>query len=356
MRKITVAVFIFVAVVFSTVSAQYDVPSFDGELFKEITGNLAFSDMISQIISGEMPVGEKLTGRILQYVFGDIRSLCASVVTVIGLVILSSCIKGSQVKLGGNLSEIAFLICYFTVSSFLLNILCSAVETARRASEEIVVFTEMSLPAYIGIITSTGINAGASKGIFLAMVNIVSRYAGDFMINAFFYIAILTVVSNMSSAIHITKLISLARQVLFWVLGFILTVFAGMTTLSGLGASASSAVGIRAAKYTIGHAIPVVGGFLADSTELVLASAKIFKNAFGTAGIAVIAIVCLVPVLKLFVIAFMLKLSAGLTEPFCDNLMSDTIYQVGQSIIHIMVSVLLMSVMFILAFAVLINL
>ena len=176
------------------------------------------------------------------------------------------------------------------------------------------------------------------------------------MINAFFYIAILTVVSNMSSAIHITKLISLARQVLFWVLGFILTVFAGMTTLSGLGASASSAVGIRAAKYTIGHAIPVVGGFLADSTELVLASAKIFKNAFGTAGIAVIAIVCLVPVLKLFVIAFMLKLSAGLTEPFCDNLMSDTIYQVGQSIIHIMVSVLLMSVMFILAFAVLINL
>jgi len=134
MHRITLAVLIFVGIVFSSASAQYDVPSFDGELFGEITDNLAFSDMISQIIAGEMPEGKKLAVRILHFVFGDIRSLCASIITIIGLVILSSCIKGSQVKLGGNLSEIAFLICYFTVSSFLLNILCGAVETARRAS------------------------------------------------------------------------------------------------------------------------------------------------------------------------------------------------------------------------------
>ena len=242
------------------------------------------------------------------------------------------------------------------ISAFLLGVLFKGVEVAQKAADELVVFTRMTLPAYIGIITSTGVDASASQGIFLMMVNAVSGYAGDFMINAFFYIGILTIVGNMSSEIKITKIIYIARQILFWILGFLLTVFAGMTALSGLAVSASSSVGIRAAKYTIGHAIPVVGGFLADSTELILASAKIFKNAFGTVGIAVLALVCLVPVVKLFIIGFLLKITAGLTEPFCDKLMSDSIYGIGQTVIHIMVTVLLMAVMFILAFAVLINL
>ena len=44
------------------------------------------------------------------------------------------------------------------------------------------------------------------------------------MVNSFFYIGILGIVSNMSSAIHITRLIHIARQLLFWILGFMLTV------------------------------------------------------------------------------------------------------------------------------------
>ena len=159
----------------------------------------------------------------------------------------------------------------------------------------------------------------------------------------------------MSSSVRLTKLINISRQVLFWILGFLLTVFAGMTALSGLSASVSSNTGIQAVKYTIGHAVPLVGGFLADSTDLILASAKIFRNAFGTAGIIALAVLCSVPVIKLFVIGFMLKITAGLTEPFCDSILCESVYQVGQNIIHVMVSVLLMTVMFILSFAVLMS-
>lgn len=332
------------------------VPYYQNELLGEFTGNAVFGDFVNGVIKGDAPAGQGIVQKLIALVAGDVKNAASYIISVMGFVILSSCIKGSQIKLGEGVSEIAFLICYFVVSSFLLGVLYKAVCIALDAAEEIVVFIRMSLPAYIGIITSTGINASAMQGIFLVMVNIVSQYAGNFMINAFFYIGVLSVVSNVSSSIHITKLIFIAKQILFWVLGFLLTVFAGMTALSGLSVSVSSATGIRAAKYTIGHAIPVVGGFLADSTELILASAKIFKNAFGTAGIIALAIFCLIPVIKLFAIGFLLKITAGLTEPFCDKLMSESIYGIGQTVVYIMVAVLLMTVMFILAFAVLMNL
>ena len=87
------------------------------------------------------------------------------------------------------------------------------------------------------------------------------------------------------------------KQTLFWILGFLLTVFASLTTLSGINASRSAGAGLRALKYTVGKSVPLVGGFLADSAELIAASVHLFKSAFGTGGIVVVFVLCVVPVL-----------------------------------------------------------
>ena len=49
----------------------------------------------------------------------------------------------------------------------------------------------------------------------------------------------------------------------------------------------------------------------------------------------------------------MLKIASGLIEPFSDCGICNTVYQVGETIIHIMVALVLMAIMFILAFSVL---
>lgn len=331
----------------------FTVPDFRNENIEEITGYDDFAGLVENIIKGEMPVNTDVISRILAFVAGDIKLCLTYIVSVMGFAVLSSCIKGSQLKLASGSGEIAYLVCYFMVAGFLLGILQSTVKTAISASSTLGDFIKMSLPAYIGIVTSCGFNFSGSQSIFLAMINVISSFAGDFMINAFFYMGILSVVSNMSEEIHLGKLIGILKQTMFWILGFLLTVFASLTALSGLNASGSAGTGIRALKYTVGKSVPLVGGFLADSAELITASALVFKNAFGTGGIIVIFCICLVPVLKLFVTGTLLKVASGLAEPFCDARMCDSIYQVGQTVIHIMVAVILMSVMFVLAFAVL---
>lgn len=349
-------VFVFLFIPVSANELTDAVPYFSNSLVEEITGNATFGELVSDVISGGGLESDGIIEYLWNIVIGDVKHCASYVLSIMGFSILSSCIKGSQIKLGTSLGEISYLVCYFIIAAFLSGVLNNAVNTARSCSEELEAFIRMSMPAYIGIVTSSGINAAASQGIFLAMINVISEYAGRYMIDAFFYIGLLIIIGNMSSGIKITKLIGIARQVLFWGLGLLLTVFAGMTALSGLNAAQGSNVGIRAVKYTIGHAIPLVGGFLADSTDLILASAGVFRGAFGTAGIIILAVLCAVPVIKLFVMGFMLKITAGLTEPFCDTEMCNTIYQVGQTVIHIMAVLLLMTVMFILSFAVLMSL
>ena len=329
------------------------VPYFSADALSEITGYSTFGDLIENIAKGKMPEVSGVISKIINMAFYDIGFCFKYIISVLGISILSSCIKGVSLFQDKTGSEIAYLICYLIMAGFLLGILQKTVDIAIHASRELGAFVKMSLPAYVGIITSTGINMMANQAVFLAMINLVSSYAGEFMIKAFMYIGILTIISNMSIQIKLTKLIDIFRQAMFWVLGFLLTVFAGLTTLSGIGAAVTAGSGLRAIKYTVGHSVPLVGGFLADSAEVIMASAKIFKSAFGTGGIIIVFTLCAVPVLKLFFVGMILRFSAGLTEPFCDANMCDTIYQVGQCVIHIMVSLILVTVMFILAFAVL---
>lgn len=331
----------------------FDVPDFFSDNLLEITGYESFSDIIEVIVNGETPVDEGFFSKIAALVLGDVKLSLTYVVSVIAFSVLSSLVKGSQLRLSAGSGEIAYLICYFLVAGFLLGILQTAVKTALDIAHTLEGFIRMALPAYIGIVTTCGYDFSGSQSLFLMMINVVSSFAGDFMINAFFYMGILGVISNMSDEIHISKLISIFRQTLFWILGFLLTVFASLTALSGINASQRAGAGMRAVKYTVGKSVPLVGGFLSESAELIYASVHVFKGAFGTGGILVIFALCLVPVLKLFVMGTTLKIASGLVEPFCAGSICDSIYRVGQTIIHIMVAVLLMSVMFILAFAVL---
>ena len=330
------------------------VPNVGYDELESVTGYSTFSELVEAIINGESKDAKNLFEKILIFFTAELKSCIKYVSIIIGFAMLGACIKGVDIKITKNSAGILFLITYSIIAVFLLGILKNCISIASELSEEIDTFVKMTIPAYIGFVSAimSITNASSMEGLFLVMINVVSAFAGKVMINVLFYTGVLYIINYMSTEIHVLKLIELVRQIMFWLLGFLLTVFAGMTGLSGINAVGASASGMRALKYTVGHAVPVVGGFLADSSDLIFASAKIFKNAFGTAGIIIVFAICLTPVLKLFAMGVMLKASAGLTEPFCDKRISDCIAAIGQTIIYIMVCVILICVMFILSFAV----
>lgn len=358
--NLTYTFFILILIFLSAipVRAENDVlkimPDIHVEEAELLTG-MDLKELAEVLINGEEPNYKNIADRFLKYFFEDIRSSISSVVLIFALAMLSACIRGTAVNMPSGNSDAAFLIMYCVIAALLLGLLKTSYTIAAEASDKIIAFVKSSVPAYIGIASAVLPNGiGNLNGIFVLMVNIVAEFAGGFVLKILFFVGIMYIVNNISAEIHILKLIELVRQSVFWILGFLLTVFGGLTGLSGISVSAVSKSGIGAAKYALGHSFPLVGGFLSDSAELIYSSAAVLKSVIGVVGITALFAICLFPAIKLFSIGVILKAAAAFAEPFCDKRICGCISAVGQTVIYIMVCVILVCVMFIFNIAVII--
>ena len=71
---------------------------------------------------------------------------------------------------------------------------------------------------------------------------------------------------------------------------------------------------MKAAKFAISGAVPVVGGILSDAAETVLASAGVLRGTVGVFGMVTVLGICLVPLLRLAVHYLAYKLVAALAS------------------------------------------
>lgn len=91
------------------------------------------------------------------------------------------------------------------------------------------------------------------------------------------------------------RLGALLKWLVTTVLTIVMLVFVGYLTISGIIAGSTDAATVKAAKFAISGAVPVVGGILADASESVLAAAGVLRSTVGIFGMIVILAICLLP-------------------------------------------------------------
>jgi len=90
-------------------------------------------------------------------------------------------------------------------------------------------------------------------------------------------------------------------------------------TVQGINANVFDSVSLRAAKYATKNYIPIVGGYLAEGLDLVMASSVLVKNAFGVVALLMLGAIIVIPVVELVVFNLLMQLAAGIIEPITDE-------------------------------------
>jgi len=106
------------------------------------------------------------------------------------------------------------------------------------------------------------------------------------------------------------------KWLMTWSLKWILYIFTGYISITGVVSGTVDASALKAAKIGISGAVPVVGSILADATETILVSAGVMKNAAGVYGIFAVLAVCVGPFLQIGVLYGMLKFSGIVCNVF----------------------------------------
>jgi stage III sporulation protein AE len=256
-----------------------------------------------------------------------------------------------------SVSEIAYAVCFLLLVTISLGGFIIAVDLGKQVVTGMVNFMQAILPMLIALLVGMGgvTTAAVFSPVILGSVEFIGTVIHNFLIPLIFFTAILSVVSNVTDKISISKLTSFLKEVSVVVLSLLMCLFLGIMSIQGVTASITDGVSLRTLKYLTGAFVPIVGGMFSDALEVVAGCSLILKNAVGIGGIIILFIVLAVPLLKMAALVLIYRFSSVIIQPIGDKRIVDALNSMGNSLILLFVSVASVGFMFIVAITIIIG-
>jgi stage III sporulation protein AE len=319
------------------------------QFFRDIENDLKFNfgtgfrNVVERILNGE----NVSAGMFLELIWGGVRqnifTILASLITIVCLSLLFGLAKNlNSGFLKESTGQIVYYVIYAGIIAVLAAMLNSVILDVRRVVTLISRLVEISFPVLLTLIAAIG--GTASAAVYQPATLIITRVVVgviEFAILPIFYATIVfTIIGNLTNNVKLEKLTKALQSVAKWTLGIMFGVIISILTVQGVVGASIDTVSIRSARFALNSYVPILGGYLSDGFDIVMASALLLKNAFGLAGVLILFTVILGPVVKLVSMSLLLKLTAGIIEPLSDSRVPSLLYTTGKNL-SILVAVVL---------------
>lgn len=323
----------------------------------EILNDLDPVDYIkSYVKNGEGTISiNKIIKAIVSFVFKEVKTALSLSVSIIVIAIICALIKNLQLAFSNeNIANIAFYACYSILIILLSKSFIVSINIAIDIIDRLAEFMAALLPVLVMMIASVGgfSQAATMDPIILGATIIIPRIYKNIIIPLILISFVLNFANNISTEYKISNLAKMVKQASLWMQGIILVVFIGLLTVRGITSSTLDAVTLKTAKFAVDNFIPIVGKAFSDAISSVAGYSLIIKNAVSTIGLVIIIIMMLYPIIKIFLISFVYKLSAAVIEPISDKRITTAIISAADSLTLLMSCVLSVSLMFFILLAI----
>lgn len=219
--------------------------------------------------------------------------------------------------MNSTMSGIIDFVGYLAAGAAVLACLVSVLRTGFSAISAMRKQMEIIYPILMTLMAAGG--GAVSVGIFRPAVAFLSggitELFASVVLPSSVAVIVLAFIGNLSEDVRTEKLGELFKSVNKWLIGLTLTLFGIFLTVQGIAAAQYDGLSLRAAKYVLSGSVPLVGGFLSGSMELVVAGSVLIKNALGSFAVLLLFATVLQPVLLFAAFQLFLRLSAAATEP-----------------------------------------
>ena len=279
---------------------------------------VSLTDLMQVIIQGNMKEIVNTAGKLLEdALFSQAKEGPALLVQVAVLGLTgavfshaASAFKGSQIP------ETAFYMIYLLIFTCLAGSFLSSIQITAQVLDQILEFVRLLMPAYFISVAFAGGSTSAAafyeialgaawacRQVFLSIVRVYGLLVlGDHMMEEPFF----------------SKMTELMEKIVSWGLRSILGLTLGLQILQSLVLPYADSAG-RSAIMKFAEMIPGLGQATGAAARLVFGSSVLIKNSLGAAAVLILAVITLVPVVKLAVLMVMYQGAAALLQPVCDK-------------------------------------
>ena len=300
---------------------------FTGEFFEDIDIN----EILNDAIKGEVD-NSTLLKKILNILGKEVTANIKSLVSILAIILIHSILKSISESLeNNNISKLIYYVQYILIVTVIMSNFTDIIKLVQDTTGNLIGFMNALVPLLITLMMYTGSITTSSvvEPIILFMINFIGNIIQNLIIPFVLVLTSLVIISKISDKVHIDKLSKFFKSGIVWLLGVVLTVFVGVVSLEGTLSSSIDGITAKTTKAVVSSAIPVVGKILGDAVDTVLGCGIVLKNAVGLVGVVIVIGICIMPILKLFVLSVSYKLLSTVVQPIADEKIIDLLEQIG---------------------------
>ena len=300
---------------------------------KGLFNSTSFYDKVMAVLNGELSTD---SSSFFQYIFNLFFDNLLKFVPLLALIVVVSilCSFVGQLSPTGktsSINKVVYFACFGIIIVLLSTTLKDVITNSSNTILSIQKQMEVIFPILLVMLTSVG--GVSTSATMQPMVGILSSGViylfNAFVLPIFVFSVIFTIVGNLSNEVKLDKFNKFFSSLFKWVIGGIFTIFLAIIAIKGLTASSVDGISIKTAKFALKTYIPILGGYLSDGFNLILASSMLIKNAVGGVGLLLFLLTIIAPIVNLVVLSLGLKLVAAIVEPISDNKIPNFIYSVA---------------------------
>lgn len=283
--------------------------------------------------------------------FGDeLRIGIQNMIVILIIIVIHSILKTIIENLGNESTvKIAYFLQYLIIVTLVINTFVDTIDIVKNAILNIVSYMNLFVPILITLMLASGsiVVSSTSEVVLLFAINVIGNIIESLIVPLVLISTTLSIVSNFSDKVHLSRLSKFFKSAIIWILGIILTVFICLLTIEGTLGSSVDGLTAKTSKAAVSTFIPVVGKVMGDSVDSILGCVNILKTSVGMIGVVILIGIVLIPIIRVSVLWIIIKMIAAICEIIADDSIVKLFDEIADSykvLFGILVSV---SVMFI---------
>ncbi len=300
--------------------------------------------LLEEIVRGDNTMDAEYFGRMVFRLFvGNIGGYLAQMTVIVLVCVLMSMLRNlGSGFMSKSIEKIVYLACYGVIISVILAITGSVVTDTVKLVSLLTTFSQVIFPPLFTLMTALGsLSVGGIYQPALSFLTTTLVTIIDVIVLPVFYLClILTIVGHLSEEIKLKKAIKTAKSFAEWALSFFFGIFITITTAKGIAGVGFDSFSVRNTKAALSGYIPIVGNYINEGFDIVIASCIVVKNALGVTAIILLLLCILSPLIKIFLCMLSLRITASMTEIFGESSISEMLFDVSDCLKLVLVIVI----------------
>ena len=336
-----------------TIGEQLDKIDFSSlnDFFANISNNqIDFYSVVGSMLNGE--IDSNVSGffsYITKILFSNVSKSIPTFLSIVAISILCSVITNLRSSFFND--EIVELINFIGLLCVILLIsseIISFYNSTKIIIENIAKTCEIISPIILTLMIASGGSVSATlykpAVVFFStgILNIILKVIMPLMI---FYV-VFSILNNLSRDYKFNRFAEFITSLIKWILGIMATIFGIFLTVKGISSASFDGISMKIAKYTISNSVPIVGGFIKDGFDIVVAGSSLIKNAVGVGGLISLFFIIITPLSSMIIFSLLFKLVSGIIEPFETGQISSLCVSFSKFISYLIICILIVGLMF----------